>query len=75
MAYIISDPFNVGEEVGVLASLIDITISLICNHHLDGILILYRLLVTIHNLMRENGSAIGDRCKVGHNELVPKLGE
>jgi hypothetical protein len=75
MAYIINDCFNVGEETGVLASLIDIIISIICNHDLDGILILYRLLVTIHNRMRENGSAIGDRCKVGHNELVSKLGE
>jgi hypothetical protein len=71
----INDPFKVGEEVGVLASLLNIIISLICNHHLDSILILYLLLVTMHNLMRENGSAIGDRCKVSHHELLSKLGE
>jgi hypothetical protein len=52
---------NVGKEVDLLASIVDIITSIICIHYFDGIFISYLLLMIIPDSMSENDSALADR--------------
>jgi hypothetical protein len=73
MAYIVTDHLEVGREVDVPASMVDIITSLVRNPYLSDVLTSDLSSVTIENHRMRFGSRVRDRPKVAKNERLSKL--